>query len=290
MEQLALHQITQQEIASYKSGSSHATLIIGPSGIGKRTVALFLASQALGIGSVALHKHPYVRIVGPNDRSVITIDAVRELQRFLQLRTTGMQSIRRVVIVENADSLTLEAQNAFLKILEEPPEDTIILLTTAHARTLLPTIRSRVQTLSIRKPGHMQVTDFFKQAGHSEQAVSQAYFLSGGLPGLMDALLAEDAGHPLAANVVKAKELLTQTALERLAGVENLAKQRDTAQGVIDALQRIAQIGVTQAAGKQDSRRLAQWHRVQSQAHYASLALQKNANTKLTLTKMLLHI
>lgn len=70
------------------------------------------------------------------------IDKVREIKRHLTFKATGKGEIRGVVI-ETADEMTIEAQNAFLKILEEPPEDTIIILCAGSEDDLLPTIRSR---------------------------------------------------------------------------------------------------------------------------------------------------
>src|SRR5690606_4976469 len=158
----------------------------------------------------------------------IPIDAIRELQKFLRLKTTGQGDFRRTVIIEDAHKMTTEAQNAFLKLLEEPPSDTLIILTAVTPRALLPTILSRAQHVAINVPAEDQLRPLIEKSGKDAEAARQAYFLSGGLPGLLSALLGNE-DHPLTTNVNLAKEILQKQTFERLCLVDPLSKQRDTA-------------------------------------------------------------
>ena len=76
---------------------------------------------------------------------IITIDAMREFENMLSLVSSAGRL--KIGLISEAECLGAEAQNAFLKTLEEPPPRTMLLLTTTRPRQLLPTIRSRCQTL-----------------------------------------------------------------------------------------------------------------------------------------------
>jgi DNA polymerase-3 subunit delta' len=206
----------------------------------------------------------------------------------LQLKTIGRDGIRRVVIVEHAEGLTTEAQNAFLKALEEPPADTLILLTVNNLQGLLPTIRSRVQAITVHLPEASETQSFF--GAQSSEPITQAYFLSGGMPGLLHALIEQDQEHPLLAAVTQAKALLQQSTFERLAAVETLSKQKESAFNVLQALLRIAQTGLSQATKKSDAARIKQWHHVIKEVQAALDALNLSANPKLVLSTMMLQL
>src|SRR5947209_282810 len=125
---LLLHAKTAEATERFLTQPAHALLIQGQFGAGKVTLARHIAARVLGVSDQELSNYPYIKIVSPVHKS-ISIEAVRGLHEFMRLKTTGRAEIRRVVIVEDAHNLTTEAQNAFLKLLEEPPSDTVIILT-----------------------------------------------------------------------------------------------------------------------------------------------------------------
>ncbi|MBI2636715.1 MAG: hypothetical protein HYW81_00785 [Parcubacteria group bacterium] len=89
--------------------------------------------------------HPDVFVIEPAGE-VITIDTIRAARSWLSL--TPLVADKKVLVVSRAGSMTPESQNAFLKMLEEPAENTFIFLLASHRRQLLPTIYSRVIPLS----------------------------------------------------------------------------------------------------------------------------------------------
>lgn len=89
-------------------------------------------------------------VLEPQSKSrIITIDSVREFNRKITL--SSPPGMLKVGIILSAECMGIEAQNSFLKTLEEPPRNTMLLLTTTRARLLLPTIRSRCQNILLLK-------------------------------------------------------------------------------------------------------------------------------------------
>ncbi|MDP3726717.1 MAG: hypothetical protein Q8Q96_00185 [bacterium] len=83
------------------------------------------------------------------EKGTIGIEEVRNLQKKLFLKP--LKSPVKAVVIKNAENLTLEAQNALLKSLEEPPDNTIIILTASNKDLLLPTILSRCKIVELKK-------------------------------------------------------------------------------------------------------------------------------------------
>lgn len=289
MPNLILHAATQSQTEQFMQNPAHAVLLAGPNGIGKASLANHITATLLHLEQEKLATYPHFLRIEPDGAS-ISIERIRELQKFLQLKTIGNQPLRRALIIEHADALTTEAQNAYLKLLEEPPADTLMVLTVNSQRALLPTILSRVQTITVHPPTEAQLQPLMKTSGKDETSLRQAFFLSNGLPGLLTALLNEDEEHPLLTSVATAKEILQKPPFERLSLVEGLSKQKESATAVLDALERIAAAGVDGAALKQDNNRLKQWHVIRRQTVAARRALSRSANTKLTLSNLFLHL
>lgn len=154
-------QIAQLRQAVATQHVASAYLFAGPAGVGKRLVAQYLAQhllcdavadapcgQCLHCARIASHAHPDVFAVAPADDAAsgeIAIDQIRTLQGRLQLH--ALEGSHKVAILDQADRMHPAAANACLKILEEPPARTHFLLVSAAPHRLLPTIRSRCQTI-----------------------------------------------------------------------------------------------------------------------------------------------
>jgi DNA polymerase-3 subunit delta' len=178
------HPSTTQQIDSFITSPTHALLIAGPNGSGKATLATSLTETIIGIEEGSLDNYAYKMIIRASEGS-IGVDEVRSLERFLSLKVPSEAKFNRALIIENAQLLTLEAQNALLKTLEEPPLGTFIILTANNTQSLLPTIRSRAQMITIKKISQSDLLAYFEKLGYNPAEIKQAYSISGGLPGLM---------------------------------------------------------------------------------------------------------
>ncbi|MFT8242683.1 DNA polymerase III subunit delta' [Roseomonas sp. BN140053] len=148
----------------------HAWLLAGPEGVGKATLAfryarwllagrpaadgapLYLAPDSAVFSRVANGAHADLRVLAPEVaegkvKRQIAVEDARAVPRFLSM--TPAEGGWRTVIVDEAQALNAEAQNALLKTLEEPPSRAVLLLVTEAPDRLLPTIRSRCRRLDL---------------------------------------------------------------------------------------------------------------------------------------------
>jgi len=137
-----------------KSGSiAHAYLFTGPSGIGKFSIAKMfvnilqcpnnLCNKCSTCKQLQAGSHPDT-IVIKNNKASIKIEQIRDVISRLQMTK---QARYKILLIKSIEKLTPEAANSLLKILEEPPADTIIIMTTGNVREILPTIISRVRLI-----------------------------------------------------------------------------------------------------------------------------------------------
>lgn len=147
--------------AALARGPSHAYLLAGPPGTGKRRAARAFAAELLATAAppdaaaearrralIDPSPHPDLIWLQP-DGMQYRIDAVRE-QLLRPAVYRPYEGGRRVFVIEAAEALREESQNALLKTLEEPPRQTHILLLTSRPEDVLPTVRSRCQPLTFK--------------------------------------------------------------------------------------------------------------------------------------------
>jgi DNA polymerase-3 subunit delta' len=287
MDELLIHPMTAGYLERLAKQPPHALILQGVVGIGKGTLARAYAGLLLGKKSLA--NYPYFRVYQPGTTS-LGIEQVRDVQKFLQLKTAGSAKIRRVVVLLDAQTMTVEAQNALLKVLEEPPSDTVIILTVSGELAMRPTIYSRSQMVEIKVPDLEAAEVYFKSKGFSEALIRRNYLLSGGATGLLAALLQQDTEHPLVAAIEQAKQLLQAKSFERLIMVDGLAKQKEALPQLLFACKRVAQAGLQQAAAKDQAAQTKHWYNSLQAVLSAEDALAKSANTKLLLDNLMLSL
>ncbi|MFP4456144.1 MAG: ATP-binding protein [Clostridia bacterium] len=137
--------ILRQQIKAGRIG--HAYLFVGKNGIGKKLVARAFAADIMGDiedGLIERNRHPDFKL-WETDKKSIGVSSIRNLQEGLFLSPT--QSKRKVVMINEGEKLTTQAQNALLKILEDPPEETTFLILVEKLSKILPTLISRCQIL-----------------------------------------------------------------------------------------------------------------------------------------------
>jgi DNA polymerase-3 subunit delta' len=139
---------------------AHAYLITGPPGSGKQLLAADLANLVNGtpVTDVFSAKAREIFVARPESKSRrIVIEQIRDLEHTLQMRASNGR--RKVAIISDADRLQPQAANAFLKTLEEPPKDSLLLLLSALPEALPETILSRCIAIPLASNGQRQRTD-----------------------------------------------------------------------------------------------------------------------------------
>ncbi len=284
---LVMHPKTAQQFKDLTLHPPSALLIIGPGGAGKATLARAYLKGILNIDS--LSKYPYAREIVPEKQS-ITIDSIRELKNFLSLKTTGETDIRRGVIIHEAQFLSVPAQAALLKTLEEPPADTLLILTASDAILLPSTILSRLSQMTIFTLPKSLAQEASKAQPTPLSDFQWAYNVSDGWPGLFFTLITDDKEHELHQALKDAKQLLLASPYERLLGVEKLSKNPAQVNLLLDALQRLATAGLRQAMRLADANKARQFRQLTTLVLSSKEAIKKKASTKLVLQHLFLHL
>ena len=290
-EDLLLHPRTRAQLEQFTSKPSHGLILTGPEGSGKLKIAFEIAAAVLHVAPDRLNNYPYYSLTNPIEAS-ITIDEVRLLQKLLTLKTPAVKGsdIRRVMTIIDAGRMRFEAQNAFLKSLEEPPADTCIILSAEANGSLLETIYSRVQRIDILPVSEAMAKDFYAKQGVSAMELTRSYALSQGQVGLLSSLLSKNSEHPLKAWVETAKTLLAKPAGERILETESLSKDKPGLILLMDALGRIAHAALVHSSKTANVKAIVRWKKSLEVIQEAHEALSHNVNTKLLLDYLLLSI
>lgn len=284
---IVLHPTAAKQLDDLIASPTHAILLSGPAGSGKTFVALQLAATLLGSDSAALANHAYYRVVAPNGGS-ISIEQIRELGGFFRLKVPGEAKVERVAVLHDADTMGAEAQNALLKLLEEPPVGSMLILTSSQPGRLLQTIRSRVQLLRLPTPERAALVEHFTSAGYDAAAIAAALLRGGSnIANVQSILTGDDLGGVDIVPLVK--QALGGTSYDRLLLVDGLAKQKETALAFVNTLATIAAASLDAAAAKQ-APSLDRWTAVLQAAHTAQEAVSRSGNTKLVLTELMLAL
>ncbi len=289
VDSILLHASTKLQLDRFIADPSHAVLLVGEEGAGKHTTAIHLAKTLLQLSADELVNYPYLNIVSPSQsKQSITIDDIRQLIAFTRLKTVGSKDIKRVIIIENAHTMQAEAQNALLKLLEEPPADTVLIATVKNLQALLPTISSRAQTITIHPISEGQAQSFFSDFDPS--TVASAWQLSEGGTGLLHALLGQNTQHPLKQAIDEAKGLLAKPTYQKLLTVEQLSRDKEYAALLLNALSKISRALHHQAIKNGDAALIKKYAVMRKSIHTSQNDLQKNVMPKLALTSLFLHL
>ena len=173
---------------------AHAYLFVGPDGVGKALVALRFAAVVLCSRSglhdgacsncdrVASGNHPDVTVVLPAGLSSIGVEQARLAVRAAAM--TPVEGARKVIIFDEASTMTDSAANALLKTIEEPTRSTVFILIAESEDDLPPTIGSRCRTVHFGRVRPDDLAAGLQERGVLAEQAGRVAVISGGRPGL----------------------------------------------------------------------------------------------------------
>ena len=242
------------EIAASKP---QTTLVVGSEAGNEENTAIYLAHQIIGNELVQVETAP-------------AIEGVRAIQT--QARSSSQEA--QAVVIVNVDSMSLEAQNALLKLLEEPTENVFYVLAAKSATSVLGTIQSRSTVLTLSAPSLADATTHYKE--HADEQVAAAMMASGGNVPFMEAYLQGENEY-----MAVAKEIIKQDAYSRVATASQYMSDREKSRELVLSMQNIFRFLAT----KPNTRTMAL-----KGARNCSQTIEQldaNGNTKLLLGKLL---
>jgi DNA polymerase III delta prime subunit len=202
---------TQQRLDALIRDLPQSLVFTGPEGVGLSAAAVYVANQLKSSPIFVLpEKDEKVDI----EKGVITIDVIRRL--YAQTKT--IETNTRLIVIDYAERMGIQAQNAFLKLLEEPGANTHFILLTHRASSLLPTIQSRVQTVTITPITVAQSEELLTELKVTDQTQrTQLLFIASGLPAQLSLLARDEKAFQERAQLIReARTFLQGTLYDRL--------------------------------------------------------------------------
>ena len=194
-----------------KNTLSHAHLIAGEEGVGKGKLANILAKFILN-GDL---DREYVDIINySSEKSSFGVDDVRDIIE--EVYKKPFEKDKKVIIIHEGNKLTIQAQNALLKTIEEPPKGVYIIILCESLELILDTIKSRCEIYKLKPLTKSELYEYIKikKFNYDENEIKSAIAFSEGVPGRIDRYFNDDKLRELRNNIVILIKNLNKNDLE----------------------------------------------------------------------------
>jgi len=218
--------------------------------------------------------------VKPDEKNTISIDQIRELKSKLVTIAGKSNTISRGALIYSAEELTPQAQNALLKIIEEPVANSLVILATSNKDKLLDTILSRCQVIPVLPLTKVQARDLATHKNIDELDFQKFFIMSQGQSVLFNELIDGKQGL-MVDKLTAAKKFIGSSKFERLAR----QKEFDIKEKLIElifSLQVLAEAGLHGAKGPSIKR----WESIAHVIKQSSNLLENNVSTKLVFLRL----
>ncbi len=273
---------TLNQVRSLNLTSNQPIIISGPEFTYKELLSKKIASQSLEIDIDKLDSYPYI-ITVISEKKSLGIEEIRDLSKFISLTVPLNKAINRVVMIPNSEILTVQAQNALLKNLEESPKSTLFILTTKKINNILPTILSRSRIIDVVKPSKIEIKKYLNK--HNDTEIEQNYLLSDGAPRLIEILL-DNNESDIKNDVDLTKKILSASKINKLSYINELSKSREESIKIISLIKQMSKLGCLSNNSKQS----IIWQNILDRSMQAEKKLRSNSSVKLTLLDFFLNI
>jgi DNA polymerase III delta prime subunit len=269
-----IHPASDLTLSLLMKNLPQSLLLTGQSGVGLGTIAANIANK---VGDVTLTILPEKDDKVDVDKGVISVDSIRRLYD----QTRSKQSGKLVIVIDYAERMGAAAQNAFLKLLEEPGKGVYFILATHTPSKLLPTVASRTEHVEIRPITRKQSEDFLDKLGVTQpQKRAQLLFMAEGLPAELARLANNSAYFEERAAIVRdARDLLQAPVYKKLVIAQRYKDDREGALALLNTASNILRRSITD---KPTSNLI---HQIDGLL-YAYQQIQANGNIRLCLARL----
>lgn len=274
----------------------HAILIEGESGLGKTTLANFICAavfcesedapcgKCAGCRLFSGGNHPDITVIEPEkDRKTISVNAVREI--VADAAIVPQTANRRIFLIDPAQSMTPQAQNALLKVLEEPPESVLFILVCESKSDLLETVVSRCAVLSLSPVDEQAASEYIAGVtGRDAEEIGRAYKSARGNVGAALGILKRKSANAAAERAEEFIRIMQNgSQYELLRCLLPLEKSRPKTQEFYNALE--VEL-VSLVRGSRSKTLVCRYERLYGAVTEHKALLKSNANLSLLLTAL----
>lgn len=271
-----LNTASERLINSIVKDLPQSLLVFGQNGVGLLTVARYIADLCKINPTIILpEKDDAIDI----KNGIIGIDIIRKIYDDVRTKTIH----KRMLIIDYAETMSKQAQNAFLKLLEEPSDNVYFVLVSHSIEQFLPTIISRAEKIEIKPITRKQTEDLLDNLKINDTTKrSQLIFMADGLPAEIIRLNADNQLFNQRSIIIKdARELLRGTNYQKLLIAQSYKDKRTDALKLLSDMAKILQISIY------DNPNLDMIKKV-DQVLEAIHSIESNGNIRLCLARMLL--
>lgn len=213
MSELLVNPHTLLQLDELRNNLPHALIVTGKNGVGLDEAVAYIINDYTS----------FPLIVEPNEKDTITVEAIRNI--YSQSNTKN--SKKQIFIIKKAEKMSIPAQNALLKRLEEPIDNVNFILLTHTPQLLLSTITSRSQSVTVLPLTEKQYTKYIDGLHIADTKKKQIRYIAEGLPA-ETALLLQDEDYFLkrSKEVGLAKQFLQSSRYDKLISVNKISKDR----------------------------------------------------------------
>ena len=215
--------------------------------------ALLIDSRLDSVNGVLIAEYLHKKIVHESNSPLIKLDIgekksigiedIRLLHKTLSLSADKSEGISRIALIDQAEIMTVEAQNALVKLIEDLPERTLVFLVSNNLKNILQTIKSRCFLIPILPIEETSAIDFARVRNISEQDAKKALMLSEGKAELYKDILL-NSENSMIANVAKAKKFLQSNVYQRQIIVKSIIEADTTPIQFLNSIKLVAKTGL----------------------------------------------
>jgi DNA polymerase-3 subunit delta' len=235
-----IHPASDHILSLLMKNLPQSLLITGPEGIGLSAVSRYVAESISKIFITVLpEKDEKVDI----EKGTINVASIRKLYDQTRTKSVG----NRIILIDYAERMTVQAQNAFLKLLEEPGVGTYFILATHTPTRLLPTVASRVQSIELIPLNAGQTEAFINTLNVTDIHIrAQLLFMADGLPAELSRLTQNSVYFDAKVAIVRdARELLQGSTYKKLLIAQKYKDDREATLGLLTAASNILRQSIT---------------------------------------------